>query len=195
MFPLFFVKNYALSNTLPRIQDELTKSKQALPSHNWRTTQSKLLSSMQHLLHIYYIVFIQIAISPNIEILCVLHILCISRSGVAILREQIVGVARCRRLGIAAIDGILAMKLFSLRGNTNFTNWFRVEAIFWMERKITAILLQELGIHFTNLWTHFMLVNVDQCLLTLHLQTLVNVFVCQWDFKNLWIRLGLGLYA
>jgi len=50
------VKNYALSNTLPLIQD-LTQLKQAQPSHMWRTTLSKFLSSKLHWLHIYYIVW------------------------------------------------------------------------------------------------------------------------------------------
>ena len=41
--------------------------------------------------------------SPVIQILYALHIFCISMSGVAVLREKKFGVARRRRLGIAAI--------------------------------------------------------------------------------------------
>ena len=59
---------------------------------------------MLHLLHIYYIALYIGHKITVIKILCVLHIFCFSISWVAVLREKIFGVARCRRLGIARVQ-------------------------------------------------------------------------------------------
>ena len=46
----------------------------------------------------------------GLQLWCLLHIFFSSMSGVAVLREKKCGVARCRRLGIDAVNGLTQLK-------------------------------------------------------------------------------------
>ena len=85
---------------------DIKKIHAQLHIHNARSCLCQKLCSVK--IDYVYIIshYMYIAISPVIQIWCMLYVFCISISGVAVLLEKMFGVVQCRRLGIAAFNSM-----------------------------------------------------------------------------------------